>query len=75
MNPPLCECGKDSHTYDGAKRVIKKMTWTARRKGKSIRSQSVYRCEKGRTWHITSHSYTEHVYIYTTRDHKQEMSN
>lgn len=56
---PRCEpCGKDAHTYDGARRVIKQMTWTARRKGRTVRSQAVYKCPHGNGWHTTAHSYT-----------------
>ena len=58
MNPPLCNCGKTGHTYDGARRVIKQMTWTARRKGKTARRQAVYKCPENNGWHLTSNSYT-----------------
>lgn len=57
MNPPPCDCGKDGFTYNGARRVIKQMTWTARRKGRTVRTQTVYKCPQGNGWHLTSNSY------------------
>jgi hypothetical protein len=56
MNPPP-NCGKDAHTYHGAREVIKKMTMKARKQGRTARSQKPYKCPWGNHWHTTSHSY------------------
>lgn len=57
MHPP--DCGKNGYdTYDEARTIIKKMTWNARKKGKTARSQTPYKCPWCRVWHLTSHSYT-----------------
>jgi uncharacterized C2H2 Zn-finger protein len=56
MNP---RCHKTGYpTYDEARHVIKKMTFTARRKGKTARGQAIYKCPFCKAWHLTSHSYT-----------------
>lgn len=56
MTPPF-DCNKDGHTYDGARTVIKKMTWKARKQGRTIRKQEIYKCPFGNHFHTTSHSY------------------
>lgn len=56
MNP-RCDCGKDPHTYNGARKVMKQMIMSARRKGKTVHKQTPYKCPQGNQWHLTAHSY------------------
>jgi hypothetical protein len=57
MNPPPSDCGKDGHTYDGARHVIKKMMMKARKQGRTVRKQEIYKCPWCGLFHTTSHSY------------------
>lgn len=59
MNPPPSDCGKTGYArYDEARNIIKKMTFNARRKGKTARSQAIYKCPWCHLFHLTAHSYT-----------------
>jgi hypothetical protein len=68
MKRPPPDCGKDSLTYREAQKIIKDMTRTARLKGRTIRSQQIYRCGWCNQFHTTSHSYS-------IPNPKKEMSN
>lgn len=58
--PPPPECGKKPiATYTQAQRVIKDMARIARLKGKQVRGQDIYRCDRCHQWHTTSNSYTQ----------------
>jgi hypothetical protein len=67
MNPPP-NCHKDGHTYDGARNVIKKMTMKARKQGRTVQGQKIYKCPWCGRFHTTSHSYD-------IPNPKKEMSN